>query len=86
MKITRRVLDNLNESSLNEDINSNLDFLIKDEEEAIAGYNKVLNTLQPLVSNEQFRIIQETLTHIIDEEDEHIKELKQLKTDLGISK
>ena len=86
MNLTNNLITKLNESELSNSINSKLNFLIKDEEEAIEGYNNALNSLQPKMTVEQFNRLQEVLTHIIGEENEHIKELKQLKSDLGISK
>lgn len=47
-----------------------IDALIKDEEEAIAAYRAAIEKLP------QFK---EQLTHILDEEIEHKKELEELK-------
>ena len=56
----------------------NIEFLIKDEHEAIDGYNKVINFVETS-SYEQKDVIIKQLEHIKEEEEEHIKELEELK-------
>ena len=79
MKITSKILNKINESVENasdtdyKEFNKQIDFLIKDEEEAIDGYTNALETLVPITTDYQYNKIAQTLTHIIDEEKgEHI--------------
>lgn len=82
MESERNILDRLRENRLNEErfIGDDIDLLIKDEVEAIDGYNKVLNSLKSrgLLKN-QILSLEDTLKHIRDEEKEHIEELNRLK-------
>lgn len=55
------------------DITKDIAFLIKDEIEAIEGYDKILNKLH----SEDIEVIK-VLRHIRDEEIEHVKELNKL--------
>ena len=88
MKIMSKILNKINESVENasdtdyKEFNKQIDFLIKDEEEAIDGYNNALEILAPITTDYQYNKITQTLTHIIDEEKEHIEELKKLQNDL----
>lgn len=78
---------NLYESISQETINSikrdaikkEIDFLIKDEEEAIDGYEKSKQTLSKydIPSDEYIKIVK-VYDHIIEEEKEHIRELEEL--------
>lgn len=78
---------NLYESISQETINSikrdaikkEVDFLIKDEEEAIDGYEKSKQTLSKydIPSDEYIKIVK-VYDHIIGEEKEHIRELEEL--------
>lgn len=58
-----------------------LDFLIKDEHEAIDGYNESIKFFTECkeVSDEKKDSIVKQLEHIKSEEEEHIKELEELK-------
>lgn len=91
MKITSKILNKINESVENasdtdyKEFNKQIDFLIKDEEEAIDGYTNALETLVPITTDYQYNKIAQTLTHIIDEEKEHIEELKTLQKELDIT-
>ena len=91
MKITNKILNKLNESVENasdtdyEEFNKQINFLIKDEEEAINGYNNALEVLASITTDYQYNKITQTLTHIIDEEKEHIEELKTLQKELDIT-
>lgn len=78
---------NLYESISQETINSiksnaikkEIDLLIKDEEEAIDGYKKSKQTLSKYdISSDEYTKIVKVYDHIIDEEKEHIKELREL--------
>ena len=63
-----------------------IDLLISDEEEAIEGYTKSIDDLgKVLTDEEKIRLVNECFSHIIDEEKEHIEEIKSLAKDLGIS-
>lgn len=79
MKITGVILNNLNEDVDFTNLGNALDFLIRDEVEAIEGYQNVLNKVKPNMSESQYKSLEENLNHIISEEREHIKELQQLK-------
>lgn len=53
--------------------------LIKDEQEAIDGYEKSKQTLLEYnISSDEYDKITKVYDHIITEEEEHIKELKEL--------
>ena len=57
-----------------------IQYLIKDEEEAIAGYEKALEKLEYInMSYSDFKNAKEMIEHIIAEEKEHIQELQSLK-------
>ena len=56
-------------------MNENIEFLIKDEVEAIEGYKKVLSTIKDTESNEY-----KVLLEIMNEEIEHIEKLYKLKS------
>jgi len=57
------------------DITGSIEFLIKDEEEAIDGYDRAIKLLTSS-NGDKSKI--EVLQHIKDEELEHIKELKEI--------
>ena len=68
LKKTKEQLgDSVNDAEPEEDVN--LDFLIKDELEAIGGYRKMIAK----TSNPQLLSV---LSHILDEETEHVEELR----------
>lgn len=78
---------NLYESISQETVNSikrdaikkEVDLLIKDEEEAIDGYEKSKQTLSKYdISSDEYAKIVKVYDHIINEEKEHIKELREL--------
>lgn len=78
---------NLYESISQETVNSikrdaikkEVDLLIKDEEEAINGYEKSKQTLSKYdIPSDEYTKIVKVYDHIIAEEEEHIKELKEL--------
>ena len=59
-----------------------VDFLVKDEEEAIAGYEDVKDAVDEFDVENKKEVL-DTLDHIKEEEEEHIEELEAL---LGLSK
>lgn len=73
--------DYLNSVSINPDkILKGIEFLIKDENEAIDGYDKQIKLVQNSNIDENKKIvIINTLQHIKEEELEHIEELKKLQ-------
>ena len=85
MKITNKILHNLKESVDSAadadyaDFNEQIDFLVNDEKEAINGYRKALDLLNNRMTNNQNNEIRKVLTHIIEEEEEHIVELNALR-------
>lgn len=60
-------------------IDKELDFLIKDENEAVDGYDKVIKELNSQLEGIDREQAVSKLTHIKDEELEHIRELNELK-------
>ena len=54
-----------------------IDFLVKDEEEAIAGYEKVEDRIKAFDAENEEEIL-DTIDHIKAEEEEHIEELEAL--------
>ena len=86
MNLSRSILEEVNETFQEDKINKVLNFLIYDEEEAIEGYTKSIKDLgKVLTDEEKIRLVNECFSHIIDEEKEHIEEIKSLAKDLGIS-
>lgn len=67
--------DNLDNSVDFNTVEDAIDFLVRDEEEAIAGYEKVKDTLETFETENKKEIL-DTLDHIKAEEEEHIEELK----------
>ena len=68
-------LDNSLEDTSFSSVEDAIDFLVKDEEEAIAGYEKVKATVKAIGAENKKEIL-DTLDHIKTEEEEHIDELK----------
>lgn len=66
------------EEEIQEGFNNILEDLIKDENEAIDGYDKAIKYLSNFNPNSSFI---ERLNHIKEEEIEHIKELKEMLKD-----
>lgn len=86
MNLSRSILEEVNETFQEDKVNKVLNFLIYDEEEAIEGYTKSIKELgKVLTDEEKIRLVNECFSHIIDEEKEHIEEIKSLAKDLGIS-
>lgn len=73
--------DYLNSLPIGKDeINKGIEFLIKDENEAIDGYDKQIKLVQNSDLEEGKKsVIIATLQHIKDEELEHIEELRKLQ-------
>lgn len=75
MSIIRSLNEQLNKTSYTEVI----DALIKDEEEAIDGYEKAkIDLLHSGISSDEYDEAFKVFEHIIAEEEEHIEELKEL--------
>ena len=86
MNLSRSILEEVNETFQEDKVNKVLNFLIYDEEEAIEGYTKSINDLGKILTDEEkIKLVNECFSHIIDEEKEHIEEIKSLAKDLGIS-
>ena len=86
MNLSRSIFEEVNKTSQEDKVNKVLNFLIYDEEEAIEGYTKSIKELgKVLTDEEKIRLVNECFSHIIDEEKEHIEEIKSLAKDLGIS-
>ena len=86
MNLSRSIFEEVNKTSQEDKVNKVLNFLIYDEEEAIEGYTKSINDLGKILTDEEkIQLVNECFGHIIDEEKEHIEEIKSLAKDLGIS-
>ena len=86
MNLSRSILEEVNETFQEDKVNKVLNFLIYDEEEAIEGYTKSISDLGKILTDEEkIRLVNECFSHIIDEEKEHIEEIKSLAKDLGIT-
>ena len=86
MNLSRSIFDEVNKTTQEDKVNEVLNFLIYDEEEAIEGYTKSIDDLGKLLTDEEkIQLVNECFIHIIDEEKEHIEEIKSLAKDLGIS-
>ena len=86
MNLSRSILEEVNETFQEDKVNKVLNFLIYDEEEAIEGYTKSINDLGKILTDEEkIKLVNECFSHIIDEEKEHIEEIKSLAKDLGIT-
>lgn len=77
----KEAINNASESDYKE-FNEQISYLIKDEEEAIDGYVEAIKVLEDKMTEGQNAEIHRVMTHIINEEKEHIKELKELKSKL----
>ena len=85
MNLSRSILEEVNDTTQEDKIYEVLNFLIYDEEEAIEGYTKSINDLGKILTDEEkIQLVNECFSHIIDEEKEHIEEIKSLAKDLGI--
>lgn len=60
-----------------DDVETALDFLVKDEEEAVAGYEQVAEVVKNSEVENKEEIL-DTIDHIKEEEQEHIEELEEL--------
>ena len=69
--------DNIDNSLDFDTIDDAIDFLVKDEEEAIAGYEKVEDAIEDFDVVNKKEIL-DTIDHIKEEEEEHIEELVAL--------
>ena len=86
MNLSRSIFEEVNKTAQEDKVNEVLNFLIYDEEEAIEGYTKSINDLGKLLTDEEkIQLVNERFIHIIDEEKEHIEEIKSLAKDLGIT-
>ena len=86
MNLSRSILEEVNGVSQEDKIYGVLNFLIDDEKEAIEGYTKSIYDLGKFLNDkEKIRLVNERFNHIIDEEREHIEEIKSLAKDLGIA-
>ena len=86
MNLSRSIFEEVNKTTQEDKVNKVLNFLIYDEEEAIEGYTKSINDLGKILTDEEkIKLVNECFSHIIDEEKEHIEEIKSLAKDLGIS-
>lgn len=86
MNLSRSIFEEVNKTAQEDKVNEVLNFLIYDEEEAIEGYTKSIDDLgKVLTDKEKIRLVNKCFSHIIDEEKEHIEEIKSLAKDLGIS-
>ena len=86
MNLSKSIFDEVNKTTQEDKVNEVLNFLIDDEEEAIEGYTKSINDLGKLLTDEEkIQLVNERFIHIINEEKEHIEEIKSLAKDLGIS-
>ena len=82
MNISNNILANVKNQP--EDVSSVISFLIKDEEEAIDGYKSKLNVIEKQLDENQLLLVNDLFSHIIYEELEHIKELKELAKKLNV--
>lgn len=86
MNLSKSIFEEVNKTTQEDKVNEVLNFLIDDEEEAIEGYTKSINDLGKLLTDEEkIQLVNERFIHIINEEKEHIEEIKSLAKDLGIS-
>lgn len=82
MNISNDILANVKNQP--EDVSSVISFLIEDEEEAIEGYKSKLNVIEKQLDENQLLLVNDLFSHIIYEELEHIKELKELAKKLNV--
>lgn len=78
MKITNNIIHKLNESEDSKYIIKLINDLILDEQEAIKGYNDAIDKLAYELEDNLYEKANNVLTHIKEEEEEHIRELKEL--------
>lgn len=75
MSIIKALNEELNKTSYKEVIEA----LIKDEEEAIDGYEKAkIDLLHSGIPSDEYDKASKVFDHIIVEEEEHLEELKEL--------
>ena len=67
--------DNIDNSLDFDSVDAAIDFLVRDEEEAIAGYEKVEDAIEDFDVKDKKEIL-DTIYHIKEEEEEHIEELE----------
>lgn len=77
----KEAVENTSDSDYKE-FNKQIQLLIEDENEAIDGYVEAIKVLEDKMTEGQNAEIHRVMTHIINEEKEHIKELKELKSKL----
>ena len=82
MNISNDILANVKNQP--EDVSTVISFLIEDEEEAIDGYKSKLNVIEKQLDENQLLLVKDLFSHIIYEELEHIKELKELAKKLNV--
>lgn len=82
MNISNDILANVKNQP--EDVSSVISFLVEDEEEAIEGYKSKLNVIEKQLDENQLLLVNDLFSHIIYEELEHIKELKELAKKLNV--
>lgn len=82
MNISNDILANVKNQP--EDVSSVISFLIEDEEEAINGYKSKLSIIERQLDENQLLLVKDLFSHIIYEELEHIKELKELAKKLSV--
>lgn len=82
MNVSKNILENVNNQP--EDVSSVISFLIEDEEEAIDGYRSKLKVIETQLDESQLLLVNDLFAHIIYEELEHIKELKELAKKLNV--
>lgn len=84
MKRTIKLKESVDKASDSnyKEFNEQIAKLIEDEQEAIQGYEDAMKILSNDMTDSQNSEIHEIMTHIINEEKEHIEELKELKKNI----
>lgn len=84
MKRTIKLKESVDKASDSnyKEFNEQIAKLIEDEQEAIQGYEDAMKILLDDMTDNQNSEIREIMTHIINEEKEHIEELKELKKNI----
>lgn len=84
MKRTIKLKESVDKASDSnyKEFNEQIAKLIEDEQEAIQGYEDAMKILSNDMTDNQNSEIREIMTHIINEEKEHIEELKELKKNI----
>ncbi len=84
MKRTIKLKESVDKASDSnyKEFNEQIAKLIEDEQEAIQGYEDAMKILSDDMTDNQNSEIREIMTHIINEEKEHIEELKELKKNI----